>query len=422
MLSRSPLTRAFRGLAASALLVLSAVLLAGCGSQVTIAGHSFGSQPPPQAAPPSAAAPPAAINTAPLETPGAAQPGAPPGAVPIGLLLPLSGPSAALGQALLDAAQMALYDSPDSHLQLVIRDTKGDPQTAAAAAQSAIAAGARLLIGPLLAGEVTAVKPVAQAANITVLAFSNSAQVAGDGTFLLGFPPQEEIARVIAYAQSRGLSRIGVLAPQSPYGDVALAAAQQAVGSNGGSLARIGRYAPDAAPGELRDAVHSFAEGGIGFDAMLLPEGGTRLREIAPLLPYDGIDPDKVKLLGTGLWDVPDLGTEPALNGGWYAAPDPAPRAAFTQRFTALYHHAPPLLATLGYDATALAGALARNPSGPDFSPTAIANPSGFAGVDGIFRFLPTGIVQRGLAVLEVQRGAPTVLDPAPTTFQSIGE
>ena len=52
----------------------------------------------------------------------------------------------------------------------------------------------------------------------------------------------------------------------------------------------------------------------------------------------------------------------------------------------------------------------------------ALTNPSGFAGLDGIFRLLPSGLVQRGLAVLEVHRGAATVLDPAPNTFEHLGE
>jgi hypothetical protein len=157
------------------------------------------------------------------------------------------------------------------------------------------------------------------------------------------------------------------------------------------------------------------------MDALLLPEGGDRLKALAPLLPYFDVDPAQVKFLGTGLWDEPGLGTEPALDGGWYAAPPPNARADFEKRFTTLYRHPPPRLATLGYDATALAAVLARNPAGPDFSAPALTNPSGFSGIDGIFRLRPDGLVQRGLAVLEVHRGAPTVVDPAPESFQELG-
>jgi hypothetical protein len=126
-----------------------------------------------------------------------------------------------------------------------------------------------------------------------------------------------------------------------------------------------------------------------------------------------------VRLLGTGLWDEPDLGREPALVGGWFAAPPPEARAEFEKRFQELYKRRPPRLATLGYDAGALAALLARS-EGADFSPATIANPSGYAGMDGIFRFLPSGLVQRGLAVLEVQKTGTVTVSPAPETFQDL--
>jgi len=160
--------------------------------------------------------------------------------------------------------------------------------------------------------------------------------------------------------------------------------------------------------------------GEVGFDAIMLPEGGERLLALAPLLPYYDIDPAQVRLLGTGLWDDLRLGKEPALIGGWYAAPDPTQRADFEKRYATLYGAgSPPRIATLGYDATALAAALARPPNGPDFSAQRLTNPDGFTGLDGIFRFRADGLSERGLAVLEVQREGPKVVSPAPTSFAS---
>ena len=385
----------------------------------------MGGEKRPQAAPPAAAPPaatqpaqpgaPAAPQSPALATPVAPAPSGPPR---VGLLLPLSGPSAPLGKAMLDAAQMALFDQPDSGITLLPRDTQGSPDAAAAAARDAIQQGARIIIGPLLAAEVAAVKPIAASANIPVLAFSNSTAVAGGGAFLLGFQPQQEIARVVQYAISKGHQRFAVLAPNSPYGDLATDALKAAVGTGGSaSVVRVSNYDPGTT--DLSPIVRDFAQNN-DFDALLLPEGGTRLRLLAPLLPYDNIDPDTVKFLGTGLWDVPGLGTEPALAGGWYAAPAPAARANFASRYETLYGHAPPRLATLPYDAVSLVVTLVH--AGGDLSTAALTNPNGFAGVDGIFRLLPSGITQRGLAVLQVERGQPTVIDPAPTDFRNLGE
>ena len=128
-----------------------------------------------------------------------------------------------------------------------------------------------------------------------------------------------------------------------------------------------------------------------------------------------------VQLLGSGLWDTPDIAGDPALVGGWFASSPPDARRDFERRFNATYGRNPPRLASLGYDAAALAAVLARGQGGEPFSQQAILNPSGFTGVDGLFRFTPNGLVQRGLAVLEVEPQGPVVVSPAPHTFQDLG-
>jgi len=424
--------------AVAAWLILSALALAACQSE-TIPRRPEQAQ---ATQPPIQPVPGAPVTQTPLPTPGG-----PGGKVRVALLLPLSGPNAVLGSAMLDAAQMALFDVADEKLELLPHDTQGNAEAAAAAAKTAVSEGARLIIGPLIAAEVEAVKPIARAAGVPVVAFSTATQLAGDGTYLMGFLPRQEIERVVGFAHSKGVSRFATIAPNTPYGDVAVESLRAAVQANGDTLERVERYDPnvqDLTPSVQhlvgatmdpavrqkllskqtaagKDAAAQLPDIVIPFDAILIPEGGNRLKSVAPLLPYYDVDPEKVHFLGTGLWDEPGLGTEPALNGGWYAAPPPGARADFVERFRQVYKRPPPRLATLAYDATALAAVLARNPNGPDFSATALTNPSGFAGVDGIFRLRPDGLIQRGLAVLEVHRNGNTVVSPAPTTFQAIG-
>jgi branched-chain amino acid transport system substrate-binding protein len=361
-------------------------------------------QPPAPVAPPPAPAPPAA-PVAGAKT-------------RVALLLPLSGANAALGEAMLDAAEIALYDVADDRLELMPLDTQGSAPAAAAAAQAALAGGAKLIIGPLIAAEVAAVKPIARAAGVPVLAFSTSTQLAGDGTYLIGFLPRQEIERIAAFAHAKGALRFAALAPRTPYGEIAVDALRAAVAAQGATLGRVDFYDP-AVP-DPTPAAKAFAAAAQGADAVLLPEGGARLKALAPLLAYYDIDPGKVHFLGTGLWDEPGIGSEIALDGGWYAAPPPAARADFEKRFRDLYRHSPPRLATLAYDATALAAVLAHG--GTDFSAAALTNPSGFAGLDGIFRLRADGLVQRGLAVLEVRRDGNAVIDPAPETFQAMSD
>jgi ABC-type branched-subunit amino acid transport system substrate-binding protein len=383
---------------------------------------------------------PAGTPQPPLAGPGGPTPGGPPpsagGPVKVAVLLPLSGANAELGKAMLEAAQLALFTTGNDRLTLVPRDTSGTPDGAASTARAALAEGAQLILGPLLAAEVDAVKPVASQANVNVIAFSTATQLAGDNVFLMGFLPRQEVVRGVMFARERGVSRFAVLAPNSEYGRLMTDALRESVGQAGATMVKADSFDPrssDAGPAIQRlagksaspppdappdEAPSSASPSGANFDALLLPEGGDQLKQIARRLKTAGIGTPQVHLLGSGLWDDPSIGSEPALVGGWFAASPPDARREFQSRFQATYGHSPPRLASLAFDAAALASALAKAGGPAPFSHDAILNPSGFTGVDGLFRFAPNGLVQRGLAVLEVQSQGPVVVSPAPRDFR----
>jgi len=154
-------------------------------------------------------------------------------------------------------------------------------------------------------------------------------------------------------------------------------------------------------------------------DAILIAQGGGVLRAIAPSLAFNGLDTTKVKLLGTGLWDDPAITKEQSLEGGWFAAPEPDADGAFTDKYKSIYGAAPPQLASLAYDAISLVALLAKGQPYHRFTPAALMDPNGFAGVDGIFRFNTDGTSERGLAILEVEADGFHVVNPAPKTFQA---
>ena len=439
------------------------LLLAACQEGDSLPGWLSGTQPPPEpvAAPEPAPAPepepPLVVATAPPPPPEIDV--APidelvVGPARVGFLVPLSGPAALEGRALLDAAQMALFDV-GSDIVLLPRDTKGRPETAAAAAAEVIDQGAQLLLGPLFADSVAAVAPLADEAGIRVVAFSTDPRVAGDGRYLIGFTSAQQVRRLVTFAAAAGIGRFALLAPYSAYGRAVAAQYGEAVAAAGATLARAEFYAPDGS--DAQAAVRRLAEydrrhaalveqvallearddelarqslarlegldtlGPAPFDALLIADGGQGLRAVAPILPYYDIDPTEVRLMGTGLWDDPRTLAEPTLAGGWFVSPPPEARARFVARFEATYGATPPRLATLAYDATALAGVLAGQPLGADFSDAALLSRNGFAGVDGVFRFGADGLAERGLAVMQVMpEGVAAVLDPAPRSFQTV--
>jgi len=374
--------------------------------------------------------------------------------VKVGLLLPLSGPNAGLGQGMLDAASMALFDVQGSRVEFEPRDTKGTAEGAAAAAREVLDDGVQLLIGPLTAVEVTAVKPLAAERRVPILAFSTAASLAGDGTYLLGFLPSEEVRRVVAFAHQKGAQRFAILAPRSAYGQLVADALASAAEAEGVTVVRSVLFDPLAAdpspyvrelaqPDQRRESFERqrqqleaandpasrealkrlLASGeaeDIGFDALLMPLGGPLLRQVAPQLPKSGIDPKRVHLLGTGLWDDTAFVAAPELEGAWYAAPEPAARADFEKRFQAIYGHAAPRLSTLAYDAAALAVVLTAGDRPSGINEASLTNPNGFSGLDGIFRLRPDGRVEHGLAILEVHQTGPKIISPAPQNFAGL--
>jgi branched-chain amino acid transport system substrate-binding protein len=315
--------------------VLTLLALAACAPPMVPAPLSA-RQPPYGRTPPVPSAGPA--------VPVLATSAAEAGPAKIAFLVPLSGANAELGQAMLDAAQLALFEAPDDRLTLVPRDTGGNAEGAAKAARAVIGDGAQLILGPLLAAEVEAVKPLARDAHLNVIAFSTVTDLAGGNAFLMGFLPRQEVVREVSQARDRGLTRFAALAPNSPYGHLMADALRDVASTSGATMTRVEFYDPRA--GDTAPAVRRLIPGGaastaadvtatrsLAFDALLLPDGGAALKQIARQVREAESDAKPVQLLGSGLWDVPDIGSEPALVGGWFAAAAPEPRRVSSSTF-----------------------------------------------------------------------------------------
>lgn len=340
----------------------------------------------------------------------------PDGLVRVGLLVPLSGPAAPIGQGLLNAAQMAAFDAADDRFVLQPYDTGGSPNGAAAAAQQALSQGAQVLLGPLFSGSTRAVGPVAARAGVNVVAFTTDASAAGGNVYVMGYLVDDQVDRVVRFALGEGRSRFGALVPNETYGQVATNALRRQVSARGGQLVSVQTYAPDNP--DLREPARALS----GADAILIPDAGDGLRAAVNGLAYVDIDAPRTRYMGTMLWDDPGLWRESALAGGIFPAPPRDSVRRFEERYKSGFGTPPPDLAVLGYDATALAAVLARQGGGPRFDRATLTSAAGFGGAAGIFRFRADGTVERGLAVMEVQsNGTVAEISPAPLSFSGGG-
>ncbi len=364
------------------------------------------------------------------------------------LLLPLTGPRADLGQVLLQAAQLSLQDNRGPLLDAL--DTGGTPAGAATAAQTAVAKGDSIILGPLTSAETASAATVARGAGIPMLAFTNDASQSQPGVWPLGITSDQQIRRLVVAAQAQGKTQFAALLPDSDFGRAMATALTNAtalaglpppnIRMHGPGMAAITAAARDLSGyanrrGPIDAKVKAARALGTSdgrreaqelvktpipppsFNVLLLADTGDNLQEIAAILPYYDIDRSAVQIIGPALWADP-ASASGAVPGAWYAAPDNATRADLQREYTAKYGSPPSPLADLAFDAASVA----KVSVGPAGAGTAIlTQPGGFVGTDGWFTLLPDGQVRRGLAVFRVQRGGAEMIDPAPESGASAG-
>jgi ABC-type branched-subunit amino acid transport system substrate-binding protein len=374
------------------------LLAAACSAIPGSDYFGFNSQPPPPAAQPT-------------------QVGA--GQVKVALLLPLSGSGngAAVAASMRNAAEMALAEFSNPDIQLLVKDDGGNAGGAQQAASQALAEGAEIILGPLFAVSVSAAAQVARARGVPVIAFSTDSSVAGSGVHLLSFLPESDVERVIRYASQQGKRSFAALIPDNAYGTVVQAAFQQAVAAGGGRVVAMERYPLDRA--QMEEPVKRVAAAVRQADSIFIPDGADSVVAAIQILGANGVNTRRSQLIGTGLWDDPRIFADPGAQGGWFAAPDPSGFRSFSSRYRARYGQDPLRPATLAYDAVSLVAALVKTQGPARFSEEVLTNQSGFAGIDGVFRFRPDGTNQRGLAVMRVTTSGPQVISPAPKSFGS---
>jgi branched-chain amino acid transport system substrate-binding protein len=343
------------------------------------------------------------------------------GQVKVALILPLSGTgnAAVAAQSMKNAAEMALAEFKSPDMQLLVKDDAGTAPGAQQAAQQALDEGAEIILGPLFALSVGPVAQLARSRNVPVIAFSTDANVAAHGVFLLSFLPESDVERIIGFAATQGKKSFAALVPDNAYGTVVEGAFKAAVARRNGRVVALEHYPLDR--NQMQGPARTIAQASNRADAIFIPDGADAVPTVVQALTAGGIDTKRVQLLGTGLWEDAQIFSTPALEGAWYAGPDSTGFRNFSARYRTRYGQDPVRTATLAYDAVALVAALIKTQGPQRFSEETLTNPSGFTGIDGLFRFKQDGSNQRGLAVLRVSPTGGQVVSPPPKGFGASG-
>ena len=347
----------------------------------------------------------------------------------IGVILPFSHPRDSVRQeaeGMLAGIELALFDQGRDDVVILPADSGGSQSQTRTASETLLDQGADILLGPLFGAGVPAAQDVMNGAGKPVIAFSNNTAVADYGAWLASISPEEEVSAIVEYAALRGYQGFAFFGPQNGLGTRVERALQEAVTQTGGYVIATGYYpattiSPDSEAETFARTIARAAEDGRRV-AVLVPERGNRLRRIAPLLAYHGIDTRQVKMLGTMAWNDPDVWREPSLRNAWFPAAPPLELDDFRRRYERHYGLEPSALSGLAYDAAALSIALTA--SGP-VQIGELLSREGFMGVNGLFRFRSNGTTERSLAILEIdpqsETGVTEILPVFPSFDSTIG-
>jgi branched-chain amino acid transport system substrate-binding protein len=329
----------------------------------------------------------------------------------VALLVPLTGPNAGVGTSISNAANMAVLDTGGARIRVTMYDTATG---AAAAAQRALAEGNRLILGPLLADDVRAVAPIARAAKVPVIAFSNDTGVAGSGTFVMGYTPAQSVERVVDYARSKGMSKFAGLVPVGLYGQRSSTAFIRAVEAGGGQVVSLQTF--DRSAGSITAAINRLSQMSP-YEAVLIADSGRTAVQAVPILRAKG--GSSAKILGTELWNTEGaLAASPALRGAWFASVSDGLYNQLASKYRDRFGKSPYRLASLGYDAVLLVTRIAGDwRPGSAFPASRLTDSGGFTGIDGAFRFGRDGVVERALEVQQAGPSGSTVVSAAPRGF-----
>lgn len=329
----------------------------------------------------------------------------------VALLVPLSGEHAGVGQSIANAATMALLDTNADNLRITTYDTATGASSAAA---RALSDGNKLILGPLLGEDVTAVLARARPAKVPLISFSNDSSVAANDVFVMGVSPDQSIARTVSHASANGSQRFAILVPNGEYGTRAEAAYRSAIAAHGGTLVARENY--DRGNTSIVSAAQRLRSAG-GFDTLLIAEGPRlSIQAAGAVRPANSTSP---LLLGTELWGgESSVASSAALRGALFSTISDARFGQFSDSYRNRFGSSPHRIATLGYDAVLLTLRVARDwRVGRDFPTARMRDDGGFLGLDGPFRFRANGVVERAMEVRQVNRNSVDVIAPAPDRF-----
>jgi len=359
----------------------------------------------------------------------------------IGCILPLSGPYGTFGNRALMGIELALNQfnaQPNVNpIQLLIKDSKGDPNEAVRAVESlALKDCVTGVIGPMITSESAAIK--AQGLKVPIMTLTQKPDITklGDYVFRNFLTLSLQVKAIVAYAvQELGIKKFAILYPEERYGisfmnrfwDELIVHGAEIVGIESYGVDQtdfadvikklVGLYYPrpeepattpptDQPPEEEKKEPEPI----IDFGAVFIPDTFEKISLIAPQFPY--YDVADAILLGTNLWHSDKLiqvargYVQGAIvpNGFFLNSPSPGVKD-FVKSFKEVFDICPGFLEAQAYDAASIMFQLVNHPEvrSRRSLKTAFMNVKDFPGVTGLTSFDEAGDVNKQIYILKIK-------------------
>ena len=375
----------------------------------------------------------------------------------VSVLLPLSGPNATVGRSISTAVEMAFLQRKFDNISVTFFDVAGNKLQKQEIIMSALATQPDIIIGPVFAEDVQMVRTM-KPDHLPVLSFSSDVAALGNGVMTMALLPTQSVEAVVREISFDKAHSFIIFAPKTKSGELMAGAAVQAANTldvplsglfyyNEGDSESIKQAAKRGAMFDARAAANNRAReiladilvkerltdaqkaditaqlekisksdtlGKAPYDAILFLGNTSDSKTIASFLRYYDVPARDAQFYGTALWDSPDLWNDLTMTGAKFAAL-PAISPEFSHLYEQVAGNVPNRLATFGFDAANLTiGMLHSNKNMAAY----LLDPSGYRGLDGLFRLRPAGTNERALQVVELNgSGDVRIRRPAPSNF-----
>jgi ABC-type branched-subunit amino acid transport system substrate-binding protein len=333
------------------------------------------------------------------------------GAVPnisvkkVGLLIPLSGPKKNIGNSILNAAMMALYDNQHSNITLIPIDSGTSEEEAEIAIRKALERSCDLIIGPVFSKQVLGAKKYLPS-HVNMISFSNDLTNAGRNIFIAGHSPHEQTNYIIQSLNDYGLTKIIALLPDNKYGKEV-----------GAVFTEIVQYLLDKTPQIYFYDEENIAESFIDqvYDvivetspqAIYIPDASRKTISLISKLKYKGLNLSETVIVGSSDWNKPLFLNDHSLKGALFPDTKISAGYAFVEQFKKHFSYKPDVLAEISYDLVSMAAALYQHQPNTCFERKNITSKSGFSGLKGHFHFDKIGRIHRKYTFMEITGGKP---------------